>query len=487
MSPRVMTREELRRFTPGGIRPLEYVPFPVETLPEPCQSFVSQAAIAIGCDPSFVALPMLAGLATAIGTTRRIRLKDSWTEPSVMWCANVGESGSQKSPALDLAVAPLRHAQDQALREHSAAMCRYKHDMEVYEADFSAWRRRGGGRSKGEPAPKPPEEPRAVRYVVTDITVEALANVLNDNPRGVLSVNDELSGWFSRHDQYRSGRGGDVAHYLAMHRAGSLLVDRKNNVRGAISVEHAAVSICGGIQPEVFERALGRVHVENGMLARFLVAMPPRTLRRWSEKTVDPQVSRAMDSVYQQLLSLDWAVNAEGQRKPIDIPLTPSGRHAWIDWFEKHAAEGRELGGASSAMWSKLEGYSARLALLVHHVRLASGDPTLESPDAIDALSMRAGATLADWFGHEARRINEARNESAEERQEQELLDFIGKRGGSLTSRELQQSKRAYNSSAEAAEAALDRLTKKGLAHWEPSPAGKAGHPTRRCIVNTEE
>jgi hypothetical protein len=54
---------------------LRFVPFPVEALPEPFGSFVSAGATAIGCDPSFVALPLLAALAAAIGNTRRLMLK----------------------------------------------------------------------------------------------------------------------------------------------------------------------------------------------------------------------------------------------------------------------------------------------------------------------------------------------------------------------------------------------------------------------------
>ena len=49
-----------------------YKPFPVEALPEPIRSYVVDGAAAIGCDDSFVALPILSGLAAAVGNTRRI-------------------------------------------------------------------------------------------------------------------------------------------------------------------------------------------------------------------------------------------------------------------------------------------------------------------------------------------------------------------------------------------------------------------------------
>ena len=90
------------------------------------------------------------------------------------------------------------------------------------------WREwKKSGRKKGEPPPEPPAEPVAVRYIVSDCTVEALAVLLEQRPRGLLVARDELSGWVNSFDAYKSCRGADVAHWLSMHRAGPLTVDRK--------------------------------------------------------------------------------------------------------------------------------------------------------------------------------------------------------------------------------------------------------------------
>ena len=49
-------------------------PFPVDALPEPVRSFVVDGARALGCDPSYIALPLLAALAAAMGTRREFGL-----------------------------------------------------------------------------------------------------------------------------------------------------------------------------------------------------------------------------------------------------------------------------------------------------------------------------------------------------------------------------------------------------------------------------
>ena len=45
-----------------------YVPFPVEHLPEPVKTYVEQAAKAVGCPPVYIVLPLLSCIGQAIGS-----------------------------------------------------------------------------------------------------------------------------------------------------------------------------------------------------------------------------------------------------------------------------------------------------------------------------------------------------------------------------------------------------------------------------------
>lgn len=71
---------------------LRYRPYPVDSLPEPLRGFVRGGAESIGCDPTYIALPLLAVCASAIGNTMRLRLKDGWDVPAILWVAIIGES-----------------------------------------------------------------------------------------------------------------------------------------------------------------------------------------------------------------------------------------------------------------------------------------------------------------------------------------------------------------------------------------------------------
>jgi hypothetical protein len=463
----------------GKGRPIElYQPFPVEALPPPCKEFVLSGAAAVGCDPAFVALPLLSALAGAIGNSRRIRLKRGWTEPAVIWTGNVGDSGSLKSPGLDLGLRHVRERQTAFIREWRERMAQHEAALDSYKRELAEWQARG---RKG-PKPRDPElrEPACQRCLVSDTTVESLALLLQDAPRGLLLARDELAGWVGSFDQYKAkGKGGDAAHWLEMHRAGPVIVDRKSGPIKLIYVARAAVSVTGGIQPETLRRALGREHFEDGLAARLLLAMPPRRVRRWTEAEVKPALEQAVADVFGRLYCLDLEADPEsGESRPLTLPLTAEGKAAWVKFFGEHAREHVELSGDLAAVWSKLEGYAARFALVLQCARWAvMGEPP-GGPSAVGAESVEAGATLARWFGREVRRVYGVLAESPMDRERRRLLEWVQRKGGTVTARDVQRSLRRY-STAEAAEAALAELVKAGAGQWvDLPPTNQGGRPT---------
>jgi len=437
-------------------------PFPVGALPEPIGGFIRAGAKSIGCDPSFLALPLLAALASAIGATKRIELKPGWTEPAVVWTAIVGESGTMKSPAMALALGPLKRLQAYAMAEYPELQAQYVCDCALFDADMASWKHKG--RATGEPPPEKPEEPQVRRYLIDDVTIEALADRLQHAPRGLLCATDELAGWLASFGQYKSGgRNGDVSRWLSIHRAESLLIDRKTGATKTIYIPRAAVSVCGGIQPEILRRSLGAEHLANGLAARLLVTMPPRMTKVWTNASVDGTLQQDVDHVFDRLLALDFQTDDDGQPAPLDLKLNPAGKSAWIRFYNRHAKEQAELTGELAAAWSKLEGYAGRLALIVHLCRFAADDPSLD-PDHIDAQSIEAGVTLVEWFGNEARRVYRTFDENEEDRDCRQLIELIERQGGQISTRELQRCR--HLATSEDAEKVLARLADADLGEW---------------------
>jgi len=462
--------------------PLErHEPFPVDALPEPLRGFVAAGAKAIGCDPSYLALPLLTALAAAIGSTRRIQLKRGWAAPAILWVAIVGESGTAKTPAFKLVMRPIRERQRKALECQAEAMREYEVELAHYEKALAEWKRK---KTIDEP-PEKPEAPQADRFVVSDTTVEALAPLLLANPRGLLLARDELAGWIGSFDRYAGGKGGaDAAHWLSMHNGESIIVDRKTGVPRTIYVPQASVCVCGGIQPSILNRALGIEHRESGLAARLLLTCPPRKAKRWTETDIDPAAEAEIARLIDRLYELEPTISDEGEPRPVVVGLTPDAKAAWKAYYNDHAQEQADLAGELSAAWSKLEEYAARLALVVHFARWAAHDSTLASAEVVDAASMAAGIRLATWFKGEARRVYAQLGETEEDRDRRRLVEWLERRGGAATTRDVQMGCR-WLREAGAAEAALEQLAKAGRGNWEPTPPGRRGQPTRHFRLST--
>ena len=471
--------EEVRRIAESACRyapadsvasaPIEpYQPFPVDVLPPVLATFVIEAAQALGCDPAYVALPLLVAVASAIGNSRAIRLKAQWYEPAVLWCGVVGESGSLKSPAYDLALRPVHERQRRLLRE-------WQRQRNDYEDEHRKWRKLPKDERNAVQEPEPP--PPCKHPLCSDITLEALAERLQVTWRGVLIGVDELMGWLGSFNKYNSGSG-DVAQWLSMFRAGPLKIDRKTGDVRTIYVAHAFVCILGGIQPDILRRAFGPQYFDNGLAARLLLAMPPRRPKQWTEAEITPETEATMDRLFGRLYELKPKPGPDGGM-PDTITLSAAAKVAWVKFFNEHNSEQTNLRGALAAAWSKLEAYAARFALIFHCVReaMAESGPLIEERDAQNAI------VLTRWFCRETRRIYAMLGETEQHRHRRELIELVRAKGGRVSVRELMRSSRWF-ASVEDWEQALNELVEAGLGRWDhPKPGAAGGHPIKVFVL----
>lgn len=453
---------------------LRWQPFPTHLLPGTVGRYVQAASDAIGCDASFVALPLLASLARAIGNSRVIRLKRTWTEPAILWAAVIGKSGTHKTPSLQAAMKFLDRKQSESIASNIEALRRYEAEIAEYTRSYEAWKK-----SKSEELPPwKPEPPTCTRYTTSDCTIEALAALLAVQFDGLLVSRDELAGWLGGIAEYKGGKGSDLGHWLACWSAQPLTVDRKTGTTKMIHVPRAAVSLIGGIQPAVLKAAIGREHMQDGLCARLLMAMPDPKPVVWTDAEIDADVEQAMSQVFERLIELEPAGAAgfddfddeAGEPEPFPLDLTPEAKTVWVKYFNRHRAELADLDDDLAAAWSKLEAYTARFALIFQLCTFADGDAA--AGHAVDQRSMEAAIELTDWFGHEAKRVYGMFVETAEDRDQRDLVDWIERRGGTTTVRDLQMTLRQYRPKGKA-EAALEALVDSGLAHRETVRTGR--------------
>ncbi len=467
---------------PGVARIHPFRAFPVGALPEPIGGFVVLSAQSLHCDTAFVALPLLASLASAIGNARRVEVKPDWHEPSVLWTALIGKSGTGKSPALQKATV-FAHEQDR--KAHAEAETRreqHEKEQQIYERDYSRWK---GDRKNGDASPpKRPSHPPEARSVVNETTVEALAAISAESPRGLLLIRDELSGWFGSFGQYKSGGSqADEAQWLEMHGAGIVRVDRKG--KGAsVFVPRASVSITGGIQPAVLAKCLTPGRYASGLAARFLFAMPPDRPQLWSDVSVEQEVVDAVQDVFQQLYMLTGAADStEDGLTPIDIPLSDDARTRFIAFHDARRLEQAELDDSLRAAWSKLIAVAPRIALLIRCVEDAvSPSRPLDHP--IEDPTMAAAIEITEWFLYETRRIYAFLGEDEEQRRLRRLLEHTQVKGGSTSVRDAQRALRSVFATADDVRASFKQLAAMGLGDWVDHKSGpQGGRPSEQFML----
>jgi hypothetical protein len=414
---------------------------------------------------------VLAAMAAAIGNARTVQLQSGWREPCVLWVAVVAPSGSAKSPALEKAIRPLETRDRTNFLAFSAAMA--EHEARKDSAPIANER-------PDFPPDQPPRVPVCERIVTTDSTLEALAALLQSSPRGILFAADELAAMLGGFNRYAKGgrQSSEEARWLPFHRAGPLKIDRQS--RGPTRVDRAAMSIAGMIQPGVLARVLTAADFQSGLVARMLLAMPPIPRRVWR---TNGGLAESVEAAYATMIDRLLSIPVDPEAEPPASTLTPDAERVWGVYFNDLNATVDLSDEHTRSMLSKLEGGAARLALVVQLGRWASGESV--DPARIDAESMTRGVTLARWFTAEASRVYAMMNESEGDRADRDLVNFIKRKGVSVTKRDLMQAYRKRFPTAGDAQDALDGLVADGLGIWEypkPSPAG--GHPEARFVLS---
>jgi len=445
-------------------------PFPVHLLPAVMRDYIAEGARSRATDRSVVGLPLLVTLASCVGMSRRISPKNGWSEPSILWGAVVGQSGSVKSPGLDLSRELLDACENESYRSHKLAMDDYAGQLALYERDLSAWKR-----SKSmEPPPEQPPKPIATRLKVDDVTLESIVPILSENPKGLLVLSDELAGWFGGMGLYSSkGSGGrDESRWLVLHGGRDFSLDRKTG-RERVYIPNAAASVAGTIQPGTLANVVKGGQVESGLLARLLLVMPPSQAKQWTDDVLSSRVRDAMQSVVDRLRSLSMDYSFETPR-PIDVPITLDARNRFASFVNSHGQETIGHTESLAAAWSKLEGYSLRFALIIHLVQWAeSGLPESEI-GPVEIESIEAGIELARWFACEAERVYASigvvssvqGTAQLARRDAMRLLEWIDSRGGKATEREIGRGLRRYEDESLIA-TDCRWLIDRGLAKWQ--------------------
>lgn len=335
--------------------------FPTQVLPDVFRNLVEEGAKAIGCPTDFLVVPLLVLAGVAIGATRVIKIKEGWLEGPRIYAALIARAGEKKSPAFKLATRPFIAYQDKLFKDFREKELDWRKGTFQYELDLEKWKRSiCKGEAKIEARPLPPTTPILSQIYTTGATIEALAALLEQNPRGVVLLRDELAGWTKSFNQYRSGKGADKEYWLSFWNGSNVVINRKG-VETALILSNPFVSVVGCIPPGVLTEITK--DGKDGLLDRILFSYPDPKPLEWSENSVSNATVWTVEKAFEKLFQLDPDPNP----LPQVVEFDKRARARWVVWIKQHYEEQNSFDFPEilCGPWAKLEAYSARFALIL--------------------------------------------------------------------------------------------------------------------------
>lgn len=322
-------------------------PFTADDLPACLAEFPAAFALASGFDPSLTLSAALSVAAAALSDRFQIVGDSSteWFQQSRLWVLAIGRPGAGKSPAQSKMLAPL-------WRLHKELDAQWKQDCA----------RDAEGNEDGEKT-KPPPRPRVI---VVDATIEALSEVLRDNPRGVMIANDEFSSWLGGHDLYRKGGAGhDRGEWLRVFDGGPHTIERIQ--RGSVYIENWGASILSATTPVALAK-LTRNLPEDGLIQRFIPIVVRNKVAAQSVLYLDVLRKRYEETIA-RLHGL--GPRAHGGCVPLSIEAQVFLK-AWLGTNQLQAEAFGALEPALEAHFAKYPTLILRITLILHAVGIVN-------------------------------------------------------------------------------------------------------------------
>ncbi len=367
--------------------------------------------------------------------------------PSPIWVLMYGFSSAGKTPILK-SVTKLVDPYDAAQsREFIAASKVYESQMAEYRNAKKKQKKADGKNAidaefDPDTEPEPPEKPFNGSFIAENATIEGVRKKMDSNGGYVFVCDDEFKGFMGAFNQYNSGKGVDVNFWNKTYNGETGRVLRAS--MDELVIPNATASMCGGIQTPIFEGKdflSNEEYRTNGFLARYLiVGIEDRPIDQDRPK-IPECVKNGMNRVMEHLFNMRWSGDIFGEKPrsnhydPVMIDMEDEALQLfWTDKKFYDQWKGSRANDVFSSMIGKFEGYTARIALVLHCLK---GEPWDANGGVgrVDQATIKAAIRINFWCAREWYRtffgLKKNLTELAELRMEEEqLIQKIEECGG---------------------------------------------------------
>ena len=384
--------------------------FPVEIFPTMIRNIIWKMKEVLTYPVDYTASSMLVAIAMGIGNTHVLRFKSEWTVKDILYMALVGRPGANKSHPLRTILRPYFDFDNEQYRNFCEELNHYNKVMAMSKKE----RKEQGYETE-------PTQPIRHRFLVSDITQEAMAKALSENRRGICLYMDELQGWVKNFTRYNNGS--EEQFYISLFNGCSYISDRKGNANN-ICIKDPFSCIVGTIQPGILTEMLRGSKSDNGFAERILFAIPEEQDKSyWNDSDMDVSYYRDWDNVIQKLIHLDITTDETGRVIPKVLEYEPEAKklllewqHNWTDMINEEESDKKK------GIYSKFEIYIHRFCLIIQIYKWLCNEG---SADKVDFDTVAKAIKLVDYYKETALQVHDMMKGIFLTIKQKELLDKL--------------------------------------------------------------
>ena len=375
--------------------------FPIDIFPANIQTYMLECHRTLNASIDYMGCSMLWLLSIIIGNSIKIQVKTGWIESANLWMAIVGRPGVGKTPNINNIIFPLQKANNSEIKTYIKRMDAYRAYMDLEK--------------KEREAEEKLYKPIKTQFIASDITLEALVELHEENKNAVGVFKDELAGWLKDMNKYRAGS--DLEFWLSSWSNKGVALNRKTSKSSF--VESPIIPILGGIQPGVLNQFYTEENKDNGFIDRILTCYPDVEVEMYNDNEMDAELLQEYEdfiiNMYQHIKRNVVVYDNEQQISSIIAVFTESAKKEWmrihdeITAMQNSSTENEYM----KSMLPKQKSYIPRFALLIN---------TLDSMTSADAFphdiickeSVLKAERLSKYFINMAKKVKLKSSETFE-------------------------------------------------------------------------
>jgi hypothetical protein len=363
--------------------------FPIEVFPLEIQEIVKATNANLNFPIDFIGASILYAVSVAIGNTHRVEVKRGWLESSVLYLAIVAKAGTNKSHPLSFALQPI-------IEQDKITYRQYEQQRQTYEKSICLSKK-----EREQQCIEEPIKPIWQKFLLSDFTPEALAEVHKFNKRGIGVYVDELAGWFKNFNRYN--KGSEMEFWLSVWSGKPINIDRKTGE--PVFIPLPFISVCGTIQNGILKELAKDSRTQNGFIDRILFVMPDNLEKTyWSETELSPEVPENWKKIISGLLCLNITNDETQNPSPEILKLSKEAKNILFEWQKGNTDQSNDIENEGvSGIYSKLEMYAVRLALILEMMSYACNKSNKET---ISENSLKGALKLVEYFKNTAIKVS---------------------------------------------------------------------------------